>query len=164
MGRELTFDMSGGFQRAQPAGNRPLDGRVRRRATIVHLQMRHGSAMTTKAIKAANRTTAPKKMYAIPRPTLFTTLLAVDSASEPVSGIGLSVCVNNRNSPGARSTGFHELPSPNTAWQLQHSSTCVDFNWAEQFGQNDIATPSVEGKRRTTAARLLRRRPNVARR
>jgi len=25
----LTFDMSGGWRRAQPAGNRPLDGRVR---------------------------------------------------------------------------------------------------------------------------------------
>src|SRR5437868_3428487 len=28
-GRRLTFDMSGGWKRAQPAGNRPLDGGVR---------------------------------------------------------------------------------------------------------------------------------------
>ena len=29
---DLTFDMSGGWKRAQPAGRRPLDGVVRRRA------------------------------------------------------------------------------------------------------------------------------------
>ena len=30
MTEALTFDMSGGWRQAQPAGNRPLDGRVRR--------------------------------------------------------------------------------------------------------------------------------------
>ncbi len=32
----LTFDMSGGWKRAQPAGNRPLDGRVRDQSPLTH--------------------------------------------------------------------------------------------------------------------------------
>jgi hypothetical protein len=35
----LTFDMSGGWKRAQPAGNRPLDGGVRPQHMACNLQV-----------------------------------------------------------------------------------------------------------------------------
>src|SRR3954454_5646604 len=51
----LTFDMSGGWKRAQPAGNRPLDGRVRRLHEDAQQRTRLPPLPPTECLQEASR-------------------------------------------------------------------------------------------------------------